>query len=138
MERICGMDVKLNAEEARYYKRVFKYCGFIPLITFFLLGSMAVSNLIPINYLMTVIVILFTIYFLYTIKIDKVGSKQHLYSGIVLVGAYLFYGGSSYNVTLAIILGFAVFITYINGRELQTKRVKSKGHKSNKKVTNKR
>ncbi|WOO89150.1 hypothetical protein R2F61_00180 [Mollicutes bacterium LVI A0078] len=131
MERICGMDVKVNEQEAKYYKKVFKYSGFIPLITFFLLASMAVSSLLPINYMMGVIVIIFTIYFLYIIRIDKVGTKQHLYAGIILVGAYLFYGASSYNVTLAMILGFVVFITFINGRELQTKAI-------HKKVTNKR
>lgn len=131
MERICGMDVKVNEQEAKYYKKVFKYSGFVPLITFFLLASMAVSSLLPINYMMGVIVIIFTIYFLYIIRIDKVGTKQHLYAGIILVGAYLFYGASSYNVTLAMILGFVVFITFINGRELQTKAI-------HKKVTNKR
>ncbi len=131
MERICGMDVKVNEQEAKYYKKVFKYSGFVPLITFFLLASMAVSGLLPINYMMGVIVIVFTTYFLYIIRIDKVGTKQHLYAGIVLVGAYLFYGTNSYNITLAMILGFVVFITFINGRELQTKAIQ-------KKVTNKR
>lgn len=135
MPRICGMDVKVTAEEAKYYNKVFKYSMFVPLITFFLLGSMAVSGLLPINYLMGVIVIIFTIYFLYIIRIDKVGTKHHLYAGLVLVGSYIFYSANSYNVTLAIILGFVVFITYINGRELQTKR---KQNKSKKKVTSKR
>lgn len=135
MHRICGMDVKVTDEEAKYYKKVFKYSSFVPLITIFLLGSMAVSNLLPINYIMAVMVIIFTIYFLYIIRIDKVGTKQHLYAGLVLVGAYIFYSANSYNITLAIILGFVVFITYINGRELQTKRKQSKS--SNKKVTNK-
>ncbi len=138
MERICGMDVKLSKDEAKYFKKVFKYCSFVPLITFVLLGATAVSALIPINYLMSVLVILFTIYFLYTIRLDKVGTKQHLYSGLLLVGSYLFYAGSSYNITLAIILGFVVFITFINGRDLQTKRVQVKQYKQNKKVTNNR
>lgn len=122
MHRICGMDINLNEEEMRYYNRVFKYSSIVPLVTLFLLGAMSVSNILPINYIMAVFVIIFTIYFLYIIKINKVGTKQHLYAGIMLVGSYLFYGSSSYNITLAIILGFIVFITFINGRELQTRK----------------
>lgn len=132
MPRICGIDVKVNDSEAKYYQKVFKYSSFIPLITFFLLSSMAVSGLLPINYMMGVFVIIFTIYFLYIIRVDKVGTKHHLYAGLMLIGSYLFYGGSSYNVTLAMILGFVVFITFINGRELQTKR------KPTRKTTNRR
>lgn len=122
MPRICGMDVKLNDQELKYYNIVFKGCTIIPLINIFLLGSMAVSEMIKINYLMAVIVIIFTIYFLYIIKIDKVGTKQHLYAGVMLVGAYLFYSPSHYNIILGVILGFVVFISFINGRELQMRR----------------
>lgn len=137
MHRICGMNVKVTDEEAKYYNKVFKYSTFVPLITFFLLASMSVSGLLPINYLMGVIIIIFTIYFLYIIRLDSVGTKQHLYAGLILVGGYIFYGSNSYNITLAIILGFIVFITYINGRELQLRR-KDRKIKNNKKVTNKR
>lgn len=124
MHRICGMDIKLNEEEIKYYNRVFKYSSIVPLVTLFLLGAMSVSNILPINYLMAVFVVIFTIYFLYIIKIDKVGTKQHLYAGIMLIGSYLFYSSSSYNITLGIILGFIVFITFINGRELQMRNSK--------------
>lgn len=137
MHRICGMDVKVNDNEAKYYNKVFKYSTFVPLITFFLLSSMSVSGLLSINYIMGVFVILFTIYFLYIIRVDKVGTKQHLYAGIILVGAYIFYG-TSYNISLAIILGFVVFITFINGRELQLRRKDRKQSNNQKKVTNKR
>lgn len=134
MHRICGMDVKLTDQEYKYYSKVFKYAGFIPLITIFLLGVVSVSGLVPVNYLMAVIAIIFTVYFLYTIKLDSVGTKQHLRAGIILAGSYLFYSFSSYTVTLSVIIGFTVFITYINGRELQLRRKE----KYQKKVTSKR
>lgn len=130
MHKICGMDIKLNKDEISYYNRVFKYSSIVPLITIFLLGAMSVSKILPINYMMAIFVFIFTVYFLYIIKIDRVGTKTHLYAGIMLVGSYLFYSTSTYNITLAIILGFVVFITYINGRELQLRRA------TNKKTTN--
>lgn len=122
MERICGMDVKVSKDEAKYYRKIFKYLSFIPLATFFLIQSMAVSGLLKQNYLMTVIIIIFTIYFLYILKVDKIGTKQHLYAGTLLCGAYLFFNINTYNISLAITLGFVVFITFINGRELQARR----------------
>ncbi len=121
MNKFCGLNIKLDENEKKYYSKVFKYSCIVPLITFFLLASMAVSNLVKINYLMSVFVILLTIYFLYTIQTSKVGTKHHLYSGLLLVGSYIFYSSSSYNLILGIIISFVVFITYINGRELQIK-----------------
>lgn len=121
MHRICGLDVELDEREAKYYKRVFKFCSIVPLITFFLLSSLVVSNLIEKNYLLSIFVIIFTIYFLYIIRIDKVGTKQHLYAGLMLVGSYIFYSTTTYNITIATILAFNVFISYINGRELQAR-----------------
>lgn len=122
MHRICGLNVELTKQELKYYKVVFMVCTIVPLFNIFLLGSMAVSGMIRINYLMSVIVILFTIYFLYILRIDKVGTKQHLYGGVMLVGSYLFYDTSRYNIILGLILCFVVFISFINGRELQARK----------------
>lgn len=122
MEKICQMDVKATKEEARYYKRVFMFTSIQVLVSFALLSAASVSGLITINYLMGALAILFTIYFLYIIRVDKVGTKEHLRAGLLLFGTYLFYGFNSYSLILAMTIGFAVFITYINGRELQTKR----------------
>ncbi len=122
MNKICKMNVDVSDKELKYYNKVFKYCSFVPLLTFFLLISMVASGLVIANYLLGIIVILFTIYFLYTIKTELVGTSKHLYAGLILCGAYFFYDFSTYTVSLSLILAFVVFITFINGRELQLKR----------------
>lgn len=121
MERVCQIDVDITESEAKYYRRVFKFVSIQLLVSFFLLGAVSVSGLVPINYLMGALVILFTIYFMYIIRVDKVGSKEHLRTGLILFGTYLFYGFNKYSLILAMTIGFAVFITYINGRELQSR-----------------
>lgn len=122
MQRICQMDIKITADEAKYYKRVFLFTTIQVLVTFVLLTAATLIGLIATNYLMAALAILFTIYFLYIIRIDKVGTKDHLRAGLLLFGVYLFYGFNRYSMILALTIGFAVFITYINGRELQSRR----------------
>ncbi len=128
MEKVCNMDVKITSEEAKYYKRVFKFTSIQFLVSAFLLAFISAINLVQINYLFLILVMLFTAYILVVIRLDEVGTIKHIRAGLLLFGAYLFYGFNSYNLILTITIAFAVFITYINGRELQTKR----------KVTNKR
>ncbi len=128
MEKVCNMDVKITAEEAKYYRRVFKFTSIQFLVSAFLLALVSAIGLVQMNYMFMVLVMLFTAYTLIIIRLEDVGTTKHLRAGLLLIGAYLFYGFTKYNMILTITIGFAVFITYINGRELQTKR----------KVTNKR
>ncbi len=122
------MDVKITSEEAKYYKRVFKFTYIQFLVSAFLLALISVIGLVEMNYMFMVLVMMFTAYNLIIIRLEDVGTKKHLRAGLLLIGAYLFYDFTKYNMILTITIGFAVFITYINGRELQSKR----------KVTNKR
>lgn len=119
--KIYKMSLNIPESDAKYLKNVIRACSIVLLLCEWLLLFLYISKISYVNLILLFLSIIFVVHNLVIVRTDKIGTKIHLRSGIILVGTYLFNGLDFNTIALSLVVVFATLILYINGREIQNK-----------------
>ncbi len=122
MNKLFNTGIKLKEEEYKYYTSVIKYGSFAVVFSIFLITVASVLTLVPFYPMITILSMLLTIYLLIIVRTEKIGTKDHIFTSLLLFGIIFVYGFNLYTMVIGFANTLAIFILLLNGLELRQKK----------------